>query len=183
MSISLGLIELKSTPPGIQTADEMLKAADVNLIFSAPTCPGKYVIIISGKVGPVKNAMSKGIDMAGSFIVTHHTIHNVNELVPPAIVGTADIKDIKAIGVIETISAIGCVSAASEAADAADIQLVDVRIARGLGGKGFLIMTGDVGAVKSGMNAGLNILRDSGEVVSSCVIPSPHRGIIENLTN
>lgn len=183
MSISLGLIELKSTPPGIETADEMLKAADVNLLFSAPTCPGKYVIIVSGTISPVESAMSKGIHTAGSFIVTHHTIHNVNEQVPPAIVGTADIKNIKAIGAIETISAVGCVSAASEAADAADIKLLDIRIARGLGGKGFLIMTGDVAAVRSGIGAGLNSLADTGEVVSSCIIPSPHQGIIENLSN
>lgn len=182
-SISLGLIELKSIPPGIQTADEMLKAADVELLFAAPTCPGKYVIIISGKTGPVDNAMRKGLETANSYMVSHHTIHNVNEQVPGAIMGLADVGEMKSIGVIETITGLGSVRAADEAADAANIKLVDVRIARGLGGKSFVIMTGDVAAVRNGVTVGMEALRETGEVVSSCVIASPHPGLVDKLVN
>ena len=37
---------------GIQTADEMVKAGNVELLLSTPICPGKYVIIVGGHVGP-----------------------------------------------------------------------------------------------------------------------------------
>ena len=40
MGISIGLLELKSIPIGIQTADEMIKAANVKLLTASPTCPG-----------------------------------------------------------------------------------------------------------------------------------------------
>ena len=49
MKRAIGLVELKSIPAGIQTADEMLKAAEVELIMANPVCPGKYVIIVSGE--------------------------------------------------------------------------------------------------------------------------------------
>ena len=37
MDKSIGLIELKNIPTGIETADAMLKAADVELILATPT--------------------------------------------------------------------------------------------------------------------------------------------------
>jgi len=46
---SLGLIELRSISRGIKTTDEMLKSADVEIIMSSSICPGKYVILVSGK--------------------------------------------------------------------------------------------------------------------------------------
>ena len=57
MGKSIGLIELKSIPAGVQTADEMLKAANVELLVATAICPGKYIIIISGQVGAVKSSM------------------------------------------------------------------------------------------------------------------------------
>ena len=52
MGKSIGLLELKSIPVGIETADAVLKAANVELLTATPTCPGKYVIIICGAVAP-----------------------------------------------------------------------------------------------------------------------------------
>ena len=59
MRKAVGFVEIKSIPVGIQTADEMVKAGNVELLLSTPICPGKYVIIVGGHVGPVKAAMSK----------------------------------------------------------------------------------------------------------------------------
>ena len=60
MGKSIGLVELKSIPVGVQTADEMLKAANVDLLVATAICPGKYIIIISGQVGAVKSSMETG---------------------------------------------------------------------------------------------------------------------------
>ena len=49
MKKAIGLVELKSTPIGIQTADEMVKAANVELVLANPVCPGKYMIVVSGE--------------------------------------------------------------------------------------------------------------------------------------
>ena len=57
MRKAVGFVEIKSIPVGIQTADEMVKAGNVELLLSTPICPGKYVIIVGGHVGPVKAAM------------------------------------------------------------------------------------------------------------------------------
>ena len=65
MRKAVGFVEIKSIPVGIQTADEMVKAGNVELLLSTPICPGKYVIIVGGHVGPVKAAMSKAELVSG----------------------------------------------------------------------------------------------------------------------
>lgn len=181
MGKSIGLIELKSIPIGIQTADEMLKAANVQLLVANPVCPGKYVIIISGNVGAVKSAMATGTATAGVYMICEHIINNVHESVPAALVGTVDVEKIRSIGVLETMSALTAVQAADIAAKASNITLLEIRVARGLGGKGFLTFTGEVSTVKAAMNSATTQLADTGDITSSCVIASPHPELLEKL--
>jgi len=183
MDKSIGLLELKSIPIGIETADAMLKAADVELLVAAPTCPGKYVILICGAVGAVNSSMAAGCRTAGIFVIGHHTIPHVHESVPNAVVGTTEPEEIASVGVVETMTALTAVTAGDCAAKAAKIRLMEIRLARGLGGKGFVTFTGEVSAVRSAVNAVLNQLQETGEITGCCVIPSPHPGLIDKLMN
>lgn len=181
MAQSIGLLELKSIPIGMETADEMLKAASVELLLATPICPGKYIIIVSGNVGAVKSSVKAGIGMADTFLVGHHIINNVHESIPAAISGTAEVTNVSAIGIIETISALTAVTAGDIAAKASNVRLIEIRIARGLGGKGFLIFTGEISAVKSAVNSCLNELKETGEITSHSVISSPHKDLIKSI--
>lgn len=181
MGISIGLLELKSIPIGIETADEMIKAANVKLLTASPTCPGKYIIIISGQVGAVKSSMSVGQRVAGSYMVGHHIINNVHESLPSAILGVTEVEKIAALGVIETISGLSAVNAADIAAKAAKVAILEVRIARGLGGKGFLIFTGEVSSVRSAVKAVSNNMGETGEITSHCVLPAPHADLVKQI--
>jgi len=178
---SLGLIEMRSIATGIKTADEMLKSADVELIMSSPICPGKYVILVAGNVGSVKNAVETGIRVAAVFLVESHIINNLDDKIIPALSATTEIKEIKSIGVIETISALTSVKAGDIAVKASSVELIEIRIARGLGGKGFVVLTGELSSVKSAVQTCLSELREGGEIVSTSVIPSPHPGLIAKL--
>lgn len=178
---SIGLLEVKSIPIGMLATDEMLKAADVKALISTPICPGKYMIAVYGNVGAVKSAMETGVQLVDSSIVSSYIINNVHESIPAAITGTSEVDKILSVGVIETISALTSVMAGDIAAKASNIRLMEIRIARGLGGKGFLVFTGELSAVKSAMNSCLNQLKESGEITGSCVISSPHPEFVEKL--
>lgn len=181
MGKSIGLLELKSIPIGIESADAMLKAANVELLVATPICPGKYVVMIGGQVGAVKSAMEAGQQVAGTFLVVHHTINNVHESVPAALMGTTETEQIASLGVIETMSALTAVLAGDIAAKASKITLMEIRIARGLGGKGYVIFTGEISSVKSAVKSCVGQLADTGEITSSCVIASPHPGLLDKL--
>lgn len=181
METSIGLLELKSIPVGMEAADEMLKAADVNLLSATAACPGKYIIIISGKIGPVNSAVKAGIKTAGSFLLSQHTIHRVHEQLPEAILGLSDVSDVSSLGTIETISAVAAIRAGDIAAKASNVMLVEIRVARGLGGKGYLVFTGDISAVRSAVNACIAAMEQSGEICSHSVISSPHPQLVKQI--
>ena len=178
---AVGFVEIKSIPVGIQTADEMVKAGNVELLLSTPICPGKYVIIVGGHVGPVKAAMSKAELVSGIYLIDTHILDNIREEVLPAIAGVTPTQQIQAVGAIETIAALTAIIAADTAVKASKVSIVDLRIARGLGGKGYLVITGEVSSVRSAVNACLAKLGISGEVTSTSIIPRPHPQIVESL--
>ncbi len=60
---------------------------------------------------------------------------------------------------------------------ASNIQLLEIRIARGLGGKGYVLLTGEVSSVKTAIKAAEIEMKDLGVITSYSVIPSPHKDI------
>ena len=63
--MAIGMVELNSIARGIETCDYMVKAATVELLRSSTVCPGKYLILISGETGDVKDSMTEGIKRGG----------------------------------------------------------------------------------------------------------------------
>ena len=174
MANSIGLLELRSVPPGLEAADEMLDTADVDLIMATPICPGKFVVVVTGTVSAIKSAMAAGVRASGEFLLSSQVVDNVHPSLPGALMGTRELPAIKDLGVIETMTAITSIRAGDIAAKASNIDLMEIRIARGLGGKGFLTFTGEISAVKSALRAVETELKDTGDITSSALIAAPH---------
>lgn len=172
---TIGCVELNSIALGMHTADEMSKAASVELVMARPTCPGRYLIVITGDTGAVKSSVETGVAIGADMVVDWFVIPSVHEDVIPALSGTGIVGPINALGVIETMSTASCIVAADAAAKSGSVQLMEIRFAAGLGGKSFVTMTGDVGSVKSSVQAGVAEVEDAGAgpVLSHVVIPSP----------
>ncbi|GAB6085349.1 BMC domain-containing protein [Alkaliphilus crotonatoxidans] len=181
MKKSIGLIEFKSIAKGIEATDAMLKAANIALTLATPICPGKYITIVSGDVGAVNNAIEVGRLAGAGFTIDDEVIANISEEVFEALTGTIEIEKITSIGIIETISAITSMIAGDVAVKAANVRLLEIRLARGLGGKAFVIFTGEVAAVKQAIDACEISLRETGSMISGVTIPSPSPDLLSKL--
>lgn len=181
MILTIGLIELNSIAKGILVSDTMIKKAAVELIESTPLCPGKYIVLISGEVEAVKEAMSSGLEAGGEKVVDQLILPQVHEQVIPAIHALTEIDGLNALGVIETFSVAASILAADAAAKAAEIQLIEVRLAKGLGGKAYVTLTGDIADVEAAMEAGCQIAAKDGLLLGQVVIPSPHPDLTDKL--
>ncbi|MBP2649310.1 MAG: microcompartment protein [Firmicutes bacterium] len=177
MKAAIGLLELKNVVKGIQVADSMLKAANVELIFAQPLCPGKYVVMVSGDVGAVQSAVRTGKSIGQEAVVDEFVLPNIHPNVFPAISGCSEIKTLNALGVIESYSVASAIIAADAAVKAAAVQLIEVRLARGMGGKSVVLLTGDVGAVTAAIRTGSEVIKDSGFLVDQIVIAAPHKNL------
>lgn len=170
---TIGCVELNSVALGMHTADEMVKAAEVELVMARPTCPGRYLIIVSGDTGAVKSSVEVGCEIGADMVVDWFTIPSVHMDVIPALNGTALTVSVDALGVIETCTTASCILAADAAAKAGQVHLLEIRTAAGLAGKAFVVMTGDVSSVQASVDAGVAGVGDAGPVHSHVVIPSP----------
>ena len=178
---SIALIELNSIARGIGTADVMLKAAEVRLLFSKPTGPGKFIILVAGEVGAVKAAQRSGVDYGGQYVVDDILISNVHPDVIEAINCNATIDKVNAIGILEFFSIAASIVAADAAAKAAQVKLIEIRLGMGIGGKSYLTLTGDVSSVKAAVEVGANAVADTGMLLNKEVISSPRKEVFNNL--
>ena len=178
---TVGFLELNSIAKGVEAADFILKAAEVELAFAKPVCPGKYSILFTGEVAAVKASMDAGVKAGESFVVDSTVIPRVHPQVIKAINQSTELYEKGAIGVLEFYSITAAVYGADAAVKAANVTLLDVRLGIGIGGKSFVIMTGDVAAVKASVDAGSADGKENGLLVSSVVIPSPRPEIFDSL--
>jgi microcompartment protein CcmL/EutN len=174
---AIGLIETISIAVGVRITDEMVKTAPVEILEATPICPGKYMVLIAGAVSPVEDSLRRGVEVGGDVVVDTLLIPYVHRQIFPAILGTTDVTDLGALGVVETFTVASTILAADAAAKAAPVRLVEIRLAKGLGGKAFFTMTGEVFEVEAAMAAALKITKDTGTLVRSVVIPRPHEDI------
>ena len=78
----------------------------------------------------------------------------------------------RALGMIETKGLVACIEAADGMVKAANVTLLD---RRAIGGGYITVMVrGDVGAVRTALEAGAKAARRIGEVISVRILPSPH---------
>lgn len=181
MRNSIGLVEFKNISRGIESADGMLKGAGVELLQATPVCPGKFVVIVGGELSSVRSAVDHAKAVHGDSIIDSFVIGNVAEQVFPALTGTVDIKNKNALGMIETFTVAAAIEAGDLAVKAAVVDLVEIRIARGMGGKCFALLTGGISDVTAAVEAGSQKAQEQGTLVNRVVIPNPHVDLWDKL--
>ena len=178
---AVGMVEFNSIAAGIDAADQMVKTAQVDPLFFKTICPGKFVAAVTGDVAAVSASVNAGRETHADALVDWFIIPNIHRDVIGALAGATTISERGALGIIETFPAASLVWASDAAVQAADVQLRDVRVALGLGGKGYALMTGDVAAVNAAVEAGSASAAESGLLVSKVVIPSPAESVFEQI--
>ncbi|NLM03898.1 MAG: BMC domain-containing protein [Clostridiales bacterium] len=178
---TIGLIELNSIVRGIEITDAMIKAAEVELILSNSICPGKYIVLIAGDVGAVKSSIAVGLEIGGEYVVDDLILPSVHPQLIKAINGATEVTDLNAIGAMEFFSIATSIVAADTAAKAALVDLIHVRLGFAIGGKSYVVLSGDVSAVNSAIEAGARVGQENGMLINKVVIPSPRKELFDKL--
>jgi microcompartment protein CcmL/EutN len=181
MEPAIALIETNSVAAGILAGDAMVKKAVVQLLEARPVCPGKFLVLIGGEVGPVSESYDVGLAAAADTLVDQLLLPNVHRSVFPALMSASPPRGDEALGIVETVTAAVCIVAADAAAKATDIQLLEVRLANGLGGKSFVLMEGTVADVEAAVAAGVELVKQEGLLVREVVIPQLHEQMREKI--
>jgi len=178
---AIALVEFNSIAAGILAGDAMVKKAAVQLLEARPICPGKYMVLIGGEVGPVEESWQAGIAVGADAVIDELFLPQVHLSVFPALMSAAKPWGREALGIIETIDVASCILAADAAAKAAEIQLLEIRLANGLGGKSYVILEGYVPDVEAALAAGVALVQPRGMLVRSVIIPQLHEQMREKI--
>lgn len=178
---AIGFVELNSIAKGYEVADTALKTSNIKLISCHAGCPGKFYFLFSGDTSAVKEAMSASRGICEENLVDSTVIPSVHEDVIKAMSMSTDVPMGGALGVLEFFSVTAAIYAADAAAKAADVNLIEIRLGFGIGGKSYVTLTGSVSAVNASVKAGMDVENAMGLLVHSTVIPSPDPELMKSI--
>ena len=181
MSKAIGMIEYQTVSTGVVAADTMVKTADVEILEAQTVCPGKYIVIISGELSAVRAAVDASKALYEDGLIDSFVLGNPHESIFSAIYGATNLGNVDALGILETYSAASIIVAADTAAKTSDVTLIELRLARGMGGKSYVLITGDVAAVSAAIERAQQEVSHDGMLLDSSVIPNPDKRLWETI--
>lgn len=180
---TIGIIELASIYKGYEVQDAILKSALVEKIIARTICSGKYLIIVKGEIADVETSLGQAKNIGGFAIVSATIIPNVDEKIFPAISGATTLESPKVDGmvIIETFSVAAAIKAADYAVKEADIKLLRIHVAMAIGGKGLVVLTGNIDALKSALIPAIEYIKEEGMLAGYSLITHPHEDVLREL--
>lgn len=182
MNPAIGLLEFDSVAAGIAAADAMVKRAPIGDLVTGSVQPGRYLVLIAGDVASVEESIEAGRETSAESLIAEIVLHDVHQGVAAALRGERIPGPVEALGVIETGSVAPLLAAADAGLKGADVDLLEVNVADGLGGKAYLLFGGAVSDVEAAVSIGTSRV-DVSELVGSVVIPQLHDELGDNLTH
>jgi len=174
---AIGLIELSSIARGYITSDAMVKKAPVRLLESRAVTPGKYLVLVGGDVAEVDEAMKAGIAQTGDKLLDSLFLPQVHEQVLPLLLGVVPPRvSPDAMAIIETGSVASTIVSADAAVKAAEVWLLEMKLAIGIGGKGYFSLTGELHQVQAAVEAATGAVAGQW-IVNTEIIARPHEDL------
>jgi microcompartment protein CcmL/EutN len=170
MQPAIVLLEFDSIALGIRAGDAMSKRAPLGTLHAGTVHPGKYLVLAGGEVAAVEEARVAGRVAGADALVGEIYLPEVHPDVVAAIVGERRHQPDEALGVIETRTVASVLGAADAGVKGARVTLLEILMADGLGGKGYLLFAGTVSEVEAAVEIGVASLGDPGLLVASEVI-------------
>jgi len=181
MSKAIGLVEYKTVSSGMAASDILVKTADVEILQSETVCPGKYFSLITGSIAAVKSAVDAASRAFPDKLIDSFVLGNPHNSIFEAIWGTTIVEQPGAIGILETYSVAQAIVGADVAAKTAEITLVELRLARGMCGKCYMVITGEVAAVTAAIEKAKASVGEYGMYLDSQVIAGPDKKTWERI--
>lgn len=178
---AIALIEYSSVAVGTQAADALAKKAPVKIIRVGSFQPGRFAILFSGSVASVDESFVEGVRTGSSALLDHMLLPDVDRSVYQAILGHRGDWSNEALGIIETDTLAAVVEAADAAVKGTNVQMIEIRLGDGLGGKGLAHFGGLRADVEASIEIGIARVSREDRQVNSTVISRLDDGLRSKL--
>jgi microcompartment protein CcmL/EutN len=177
---AIALVEISSLARGVVCADAAVKRAQVELLACEVVSPGKYLLLIGGGVAEVGEALAAAEEIAGALVLDKLWLPQAHPQLLPAIRAGAAGHPAKAlehagaaVGVVELLTVASALRAADAACKAARVDLQLLHLARGIGGKAWFVLRGELPDIEAAVLAAQQAAGD-GLIAGAEIIARPH---------
>lgn len=146
---ALALLEFSTIAAGIVAGDAMVKHAPIASLQTGTVQPGHYLVLVTGDVAAVEEAVKAGQAAGQADLRDLVFLPNVHPAVVDGLSGARLLPEADALGIVETQTAAAVIRAADAGMKNTEVDLVQLRLADGLGGKGVAFFTGLVADVEA----------------------------------
>lgn len=180
---AIALLEFDSIAAGIVSGDAMVKTAPIGSIYAGTVHPGKYLVMATGDTASVEIALATGRDVGRGHLSDWVFLPDIHPDVTAAIAGSSGPATLaeESLGIVETSTVAAVIDAADAGVKTADVVVSAVRLADGLGGKGYVLFSGFVAEVEAAVEAAAARTEPHGTLIRSDVIAQLHDEMAENL--
>jgi bacterial microcompartment shell protein len=171
---AIALIEFGSVAAGAFAADKMVKRAQVELLHAGTVQPGKFLILIGGGTAEVEESHRAGVEAAAADILDEVLLPDVHPQVVKALDGSRSFDGYESLVVLETSTVAAVLRATDAAAKGARVEVAELRLGNGLGGRGLAILTGDLTDVEAAADIATRTLAGRNVTLCHSIVSNVH---------
>jgi microcompartment protein CcmL/EutN len=170
---AIAVIETASIARGFVVADAVVKRAPVTVKVARPVSPGRFLLVFGGGVEVTAEGIEAARIAARSDIVDDLYLPGAHAALLPAIERALVPAAGDAVAIIETTTVAAAVAAADVALKAVDVTVQRMRLAVGVGGKGWFSLAGDLADIEAAADA-VRAAAHPERLIAVEVIAQPH---------
>lgn len=183
---AVAMLEIGDIPPGLRALDALAKEAEVQVVSAGTIQRGHYLILFGGEVEPVSMSFDRAKDMAGDSLTDAVLLPHAEDRIVPVLMqgivrapGAGD-----TLGVLQTGSPPTMLAAVDAALKGADVELLELRVADGLGGKAIANLWGELVDVQAAVGFANNaIARGNLQRCSTTIIPRADETVVRAIAS
>ncbi|HEX5471418.1 MAG TPA: BMC domain-containing protein [Lacipirellulaceae bacterium] len=172
---AIALIEFSGIAAGAYAADRMVKRSPIELLRAGTVQPGKYLILIGGGTAEVEESYREGMQAAPDNILDEVLLPQVHRQVVEALDGQRMFGGYESLAILETSTIAAIIRSTDAAAKGAMVEVAEMRIGNGLGGRGIAVLTGDRTDVEAAADLAARSLAGRNVTLCHSIISNVHK--------
>lgn len=150
---ALAMLDVGDVPRGLWALDVLVKEAEVHVLRAGTVSDGRYLILVGGEVEAVSRGHARSRIAAGPALRDDVLLPYAEEHLAPAVLYAVIGKPARGdtLGVVQLDSSPSILRAVDAALKGANVDLIQLRLGDGLGGKAIATLWGETHDVEAAL--------------------------------
>ena len=177
---AVAALELASIARGVVCLDAMAKRAENSIVAARTMSPGRYLILLSGSVAEIEEAVAAGLEAAAEDLVDHVIIRDPHADLRAALASRLVPALDESLAIIEIAAISSTLLAVDRTLKETEVRLLELRLGAGLSGKGVFSLTGPLPMIEAAREVAREAVRPE-RLIRIEVIAQPHPDLPHHL--